>query len=74
MSTTYEIEIKDMDIKYDDYFSAENISQTTKGKLRTADIVAVPLRYQDDEYYFAQETIDFLKYCRQNDLTHSYDI
>ncbi len=74
MSTTYEIEIKDIDIKYDDYFSAENISQTSKDKLWTTDIVAVPLRYQDDEYYFAQETVDFLKYCRQNDLTHSYDI
>lgn len=72
MSTTYEI--KDIDIKYDDYFSVENISQTTKDKLCNADIVAVPLRYQDDEYYFAQETIDFLKYCRQNDSAHSYDI
>lgn len=72
MSTIYEI--KDIEIKYDDYFSAENTTQTTKDKLWTADIVAVPLRYQDDEYYFAQETIDFLKYCRQNDSTHNYDI
>ena len=72
MSTTYEI--KDIDINYDAYFSAETISQTTRDKLCTADIVAVPLRYQDDAFYFAQETIDFLKYCRQNDSTHSYDI
>ena len=72
MKTDYEI--NDVNIKYDDYFSAENISQTTKDKLSTVDLVAVPSRYQDNEYYFAQETIDFLKYCRQNDLTHSYDI
>ena len=67
-------EIRDVAIKYDDYFSAENISQTTRDKLQTTDIVAAPTRFQDNKYYFAQETIDFLKYCRQNDSTHSYDI
>lgn len=67
-------EVNDVNIKYDDYFNEENISQTTRDKLSTVDMVAVPYCYQDNEYYFAQETIDFLKYCRQNDLTHSYDI
>ena len=75
MSTSHGIkDIKDSDIKYDDYFEVEDISETTKGKLGNTDIVIVPSRYQEHEYYFAQETIDFLKYCKQKDSTHSYDI
>lgn len=67
-------EIKDVNVEYDDYFKDKSISQETKDKLSIGDIVAVPLRYHDGEYYFAQETINFLKFCRQNDSTHNYDV
>ena len=72
MKTDYEI--KDISIKYDDYFEKENISKETRDKLSTGDIVALPSCYQDGEYYFSQETINFLKFCKQNDSEHNYDI
>ncbi|MDE7353370.1 MAG: hypothetical protein K2O06_10010 [Acetatifactor sp.] len=52
----------------------ENISRETRDKLSTGDIVALPSCYQDGEYYFSQETINFLKFCKQNDSEHNYDI
>lgn len=67
-------EVKDVDIEYSDYFKKESIVQETRDKLSKGDIVAVPLHYQDGEYYFAQETIDFLKFCRLNDPGHKYDV
>lgn len=72
MKTDYEI--KDISIKYDDYFEKENISKETRDKLSTGDIVALPSCYQDGEYYFSQETINFFKFCKQNDSEHNYDI
>lgn len=48
MKTDYEI--KDISIKYDDYFEKENISKETRDKLSTGDIVALPSCYQDGEY------------------------
>lgn len=68
-----DIVIDEINFKVDDYFKTENISQITQEKLTSMDFLAVPMRYQEHEYYFAQETIDFLKYCRQTDLDHSYD-
>lgn len=52
----------------------ENVSSSTKEKLDKIDIIAVPKQYKENEYYFAQETIDFIKYCRQNDKNHTYDV
>ena len=67
-------EVKNVDIEYEDYFDAQNITPETRDKLLGGDIVAVPQHHSDGEYYFAQETIDFLKFCRLNDSEHNYDV
>lgn len=56
------------------YFVEKEVSEQTKEKLNTTDILVVPIRYDDGEYYFAQETISFLKYCRKTDPEHSADV
>lgn len=43
-------------------------------KWKTIDFLAVPTRYEDQRYYFAQETVDFLKYCRIESPEHTFDI
>ncbi len=55
---------------YNDYCIKNGISL---GKLEENDIIAIPALYNKD-YYFAQETVDFIKYCRENDDEHKYDI
>lgn len=72
MKSNYQIE--DVNVNFDEYFEVERISTEAQSKLSTGDIVVVPLCHHDGEYYFAQETIDFLKFCQQSDLEHSYDI
>lgn len=67
-------EIKDEDVNYDEYFKLEDVSKETKDKLNKIDIIVVPICYKGNEYFFAQETIDFIKFCRQNDEFHSYDV
>lgn len=42
-------------------------------KLEENDIIAIPALY-DQDYLFAQETVDFIKYCREKDNEHKYDI
>lgn len=56
------------------YFETETISDNTQKKLDTVDFLAVPAQHSDNMFYFAQETIDFIKFCRQNDTNHTYDI
>lgn len=69
-----DLKMEDIKIDYDEYFKLENVSSSTKEKLDKIDIIAVPKQYKENEYYFAQETIDFIKYCRQNDKDHTYDV
>ncbi len=37
------------------------------------DCIALPLPYNAQECYYAQETIDFIKYCRESDDVFSID-
>jgi len=69
-----DLEIEDVEIDYNEYFNIENVSNSTREKLERIDIMAVPIKYKENEYYFAQETIDFIKYCRQSDQNHTYDV
>ena len=66
--------IKDTKADFNEYFDICNASDETKEKFETKDFLVVPSKYQDKEYYFAQETIDFIKYCRLNDAEHTYDV
>ena len=59
---------------FEKYFDTYKISHQTQSKLLNTDIIAVPSLYADNEYYFAQETIDFIKFFRATDLKNSIDI
>ena len=37
-----------------------------------ADFIAIPSKYKDGSYYYAKESVNFIKYCRNNDLNHSW--
>lgn len=69
-----ELEVLNSHTNFIKYFETETISDNTQKKLETVDFLVVPAQYIDDEFYFAQETIDFIKFCRQNDMHHSYDV
>lgn len=68
------INILDSSTNFDNYFSTNSIPKEVQSKLTTTDFVIVPAEYAENEYYFAQESISFIKFCRQNDLDHSYDL
>ena len=69
-----EIKVINSNTNFIKYFEAESISDNTRKKLGTIDFLAVPAQHSGSEFYFAQETIDFIKFCRQNDTNHSYDV
>jgi len=52
------------DYPFNDYFNEYEISDTTKNKLNEADILVLPTPYENSKYYFAQEAVNFVKYCR----------
>lgn len=65
-----DITIKNSSMDIYDYCEKNGISLA---KIEENEFVAVPASYERD-HFFAQETIDFLKFCRENDSAHKYDI
>lgn len=68
------LNISNTNTSFEDYFLTNNISDEVQQKLSAVNFVAVPARYSENEYYFAQETFDFLKFCRQNSSEYNFDI
>ncbi len=68
------ISVTEAKVDYENYFSMEQLSNDAKSRIHSVDILAVPANHGQNEYYFGQETIDFIKFCRQTDPEHSYDI
>lgn len=58
----------------DEYIDVKNLPQNTKDKVDASDVLLLPTKYADEEYYYAQETIDFVKFCREKDDKHLIDI
>lgn len=58
----------------DEYIDVKKLPQNTKDKVDVSEILVLPRKYSDEEYYYAQETIDFVKFCREHDDKHSIDI
>lgn len=68
------ISVTETNVDFEQYLKVEQLSDDAKGRLNSTDILAVPVNHGQGKYYFGQETIDFIKYCRQNDHEHTYDI
>lgn len=56
------------------YFATNCISQETQSKLSTTDFLVLPSKYSENEYLFAQESIEFIKFCRKKNTENSIDL
>lgn len=63
------IKINETESYLDKYINDSNLQTIAAEKLSKNDIVILPAKYSENEYYFAQETIDFVKFCRNNNST-----
>ena len=68
------IVVKNASLDYSDYYSQKKISPVTQRKFVSSEFLAIPARYGKNEFYFAQETIDFIKFCRNHSPEHSFDV
>ena len=59
------ITVSDIQLNLKDYYSTNSISPKTQDKMNENDFVILPSKY-DDSYYFAQESINFIKFCRNS--------
>ncbi|MBQ5995539.1 MAG: hypothetical protein IJL63_06765 [Clostridia bacterium] len=69
-----EITISNSSTRFDDYIEKCSNSKKVAAKFDNSDILILPTKYENDEYYFAQESIDFIKFCRQYNDSNSIDI
>lgn len=68
------IVVKKASLDYSDYYTQKEISPETQRKFVSSEFLAIPARYEKNEFYFAQETIDFIKFCRNHSPEHSFDV
>jgi hypothetical protein len=61
---THGFSLSPSDYPFEKYFEDYSISNDTKDKLDESDILILPFPYENSKYYFAQEAVNFTKYCR----------
>ncbi|WP_292594799.1 hypothetical protein [Mesotoga sp. UBA5847] len=59
---------------FEEYFADYSVSEETRNKLITKDILILPEPHEHSKYYFAQESLDFLKFCKSLDDGVNLDI
>ena len=64
------------DYPFEAYFHDYSISESTKSKLDNTEVLVLPSRspYEDSKYYFAQEAVNFIKFCRAENIGLNIDI
>lgn len=60
------IEVATCNDLFDDILANSSINVTQKA-FDGYDCIVMPSPYREHEYYYAQETIDFIKFCREKD-------
>lgn len=58
----------------DEYIFIANINPDVKQKFDSESFVLLPSKYASNEYYYAQETIDFIKFCKSNNPDLKMDV
>lgn len=61
---THGFSLSPSDYPFEKYFTEYSISNVTKDKLDSTDILILPSPYENSTYFFAQEAVSFVKYCR----------
>ena len=56
------------------YVNAHQIEAVYEQKAKNDEILILPMKYSADEYYFAQETVSFVKFCRDTSDAPPVDI
>ena len=69
-----EFTIVDSEINIDEYIRLTHRETSIKEKLDINDFVILPHKYSEDQYYYAQESLDFLKFCKCSDIESKIDI
>ena len=69
-----DIKISNSTTDFNAYFNTNSISEDTKKKFETTDFLVVPSEYKENAFYFAQESISFVKFCRQKNPENSIDL
>lgn len=67
------IEIAACNDLVDGILANSSISKSHKA-FGNCDCIVLPSPYNENEYYYAQETIDFIKFCKESDSQFSIDI
>lgn len=65
-ANTNTITISNTQLNLNDYYSINSISTKTQDKMSQNDFMVLPTKYDDKHYYFAQESISFIKFCRSS--------
>lgn len=65
---------EEINIDFDNIFKFCGSSDESQNKINKFDFIAFPSKNRDNSYYYAQETVNFIKYCRKNDPGHTYEI
>lgn len=70
-----ELCIEDTNVEISNFFElSQRSSLEIKNNVNNVDFIAIPGKYKDGSYYYAKESVNFIKYCRQNDFNHSYKL
>ena len=64
----------DWESAVDEYISIANLNPDVKQKFDSESFVILPSKYDSKEYYYAQETIDFVKFCKSNSPDLKMDV
>lgn len=69
------LRIEDTNDELSNFFElSQQSSLEVEKNVNNVDFIAIPSKYKDGSYYYAKESVNFIKYCRQNDFNHSYKL
>lgn len=68
------VKVTNVSLDYSEYYAEKNVSREIQEKFGCNDFLAVPKKYGENQYFFAQETVDFIKTCRKRKPEYSFDI
>lgn len=56
-----------------EYYEKDSLSEECQKKIGTTDILIMPYKY-NEEFYFADETVSFYKFCKSRNVKYNIDI
>ncbi len=66
--------VVDKEINIEEYICLAKKDSSIKEKLNTYDFIILPHKYSEEQYYYAQESVELLKFSKSFDKTRKIDI